>query len=1336
MKPHIRNLTPSPKFLNSLPTMKKNHYIIPLVLTAALVLCAGTARAATSVWTGSSGLTTNWSTAGNWSALPTAADDVKFYDGGNTNAAGVVNSVADGGFSGTIKSLQYANSNGFHTTLIEPGKTLIITNGLYVGTGTSNGNAFQITATVKGAGGSLLLSNNFLNVAQPAAGEGPHLATLDLSGLDNLTLRQARLYVAAGGTANLRSLSAALLLARTNVLTLTGVTPTFLIGDTGAGAGTTNVATVLLGQTNAIFSDVFVVGGRKQASSLSFNPSFSSPSLFLRKDATGARVTLLGVGDAGFTGITGSSSTTNVMDLSSGTSDILATTVYVGRTATVTSVHPGMTGTLTLGAGTLDVNTLEVGYLSSLNAQQNAIGIVNVVSGGTLVVNNSLRLGRNPGTASLLYQGYGTINVDGGTIKCLGDIVDGGVYDSSFGYLTSKLNVTNGLVDMFPAGDSSPGSITVRSLTLGSAGLITNAATITVSNILTVAAGGGIAGTNTTINLPSGATMDVTAAGFTLGSGQKLQNGGTVSGNLTLDTGATLLPGNQGVVGTLTCNNNLTLNAGGTLAFDLPGDLLQVNGSLVLNGTNTVNINPLSPLANGTYTLISVPGGGLLASDSNYFQIAGAVNGTRRDVVIDTSSGTAVNLVVSGTDPVSLTWSGGNSANTWDVKGVTNWNTGTEKFYNADSVTFDDTGSASPAVNLVGTLLPGGITVNNSSQDYTFAGSGNLSGSTGLTKQGSGKLTIAGTGSHDLSGTLDIQSGTLAFDRADAVAFAATISNGGDLVNQGAGVVTLSGAIGGTGTVVQQGAGELILTGVNGYSGDTTISSGTLSINSPGQLGGGSYPNNITNNGALIYNSSAAQTLAGNLTGTGSLIQSNGNLTLSGTNSYTGGTFIAFGNLILGTDGTLGNLPPQAGGVLTNYGALVFNRGDTITYSDQIVGTGGVQSKGSGTAIVSGANTYSGQNFIASTTGGALRITHGSALGDVSSSTKIIGGNTGVNPNGNGRLELAGDISVPETLVVECRQNAIVDVPAIVNVSGSNTLTGQISGDLGGSDWNISSDGGKLTIAGNLVHITGSTSGTRKLKLMGAAMGEWSGVINNGNAAATTTVVKTNSGAWILSGANLYTGGTLNKEGTLLITGSLVAGDPVTNAVVNSPGATLGGGGTINGTLSIQTGSIVTNRVGSPLTVGTLDMAGNATMNVATTSALGGGDYILMNYTTLTNIGQFTSVNISGAGLAPAVTNYSVVIGGGAVKLQLLPAPSVNPNPTNITVVVTNGQLVLSWPEDRIGWYLQLQTNALNIGLSDNWFTVPGSSGTNVYPLDINPANGSVFGRLVYTNAP
>jgi hypothetical protein len=34
-------------------------------------------------------LTTNWSTAGNWSALPTAADDVKFYDGGNTNAAGV-----------------------------------------------------------------------------------------------------------------------------------------------------------------------------------------------------------------------------------------------------------------------------------------------------------------------------------------------------------------------------------------------------------------------------------------------------------------------------------------------------------------------------------------------------------------------------------------------------------------------------------------------------------------------------------------------------------------------------------------------------------------------------------------------------------------------------------------------------------------------------------------------------------------------------------------------------------------------------------------------------------------------------------------------------------------------------------------------------------------------------------------------------------------------------------------------------------------------------------------------------------------------------------------------
>jgi hypothetical protein len=71
-------------------------------------------------------------------------------------------------------------------------------------------------------------------------------------------------------------------------------------------------------------------------------------------------------------------------------------------------------------------------------------------------------------------------------------------------------------------------------------------------------------------------------------------------------------------------------------------------------------------------------------------------------------------------------------------------------------------------------------------------------------------------------------------------------------------------------------------------------------------------------------------------------------------------------------------------------------------------------------------------------------------------------------------------------------------------------------------------------------------------------------------------------------------------------------------------------------------------------------------------------------------------------------------------------------NPTNITTVVRSGNLELTWPADHTGWTLQTQTNALSVGLGTNWVAVPGSSTVNSITNAINPANGSVFYRLVY----
>jgi hypothetical protein len=76
--------------------------------------------------------------------------------------------------------------------------------------------------------------------------------------------------------------------------------------------------------------------------------------------------------------------------------------------------------------------------------------------------------------------------------------------------------------------------------------------------------------------------------------------------------------------------------------------------------------------------------------------------------------------------------------------------------------------------------------------------------------------------------------------------------------------------------------------------------------------------------------------------------------------------------------------------------------------------------------------------------------------------------------------------------------------------------------------------------------------------------------------------------------------------------------------------------------------------------------------------------------------------------------------------------PSVSLIPTNIVCQVVGGQLQLSWPQDHLGWRLQIQTNDLNYGLGTNWTTVPDSTNINSMNITINPANGAVFLRLIY----
>jgi len=76
--------------------------------------------------------------------------------------------------------------------------------------------------------------------------------------------------------------------------------------------------------------------------------------------------------------------------------------------------------------------------------------------------------------------------------------------------------------------------------------------------------------------------------------------------------------------------------------------------------------------------------------------------------------------------------------------------------------------------------------------------------------------------------------------------------------------------------------------------------------------------------------------------------------------------------------------------------------------------------------------------------------------------------------------------------------------------------------------------------------------------------------------------------------------------------------------------------------------------------------------------------------------------------------------------------PAVALTPTNITAALFGKVLTLSWPNDHLGWRLQVQTNSLHAGVIPGWTALSGSELVTSTNLTISPGNDAVFYRLVY----
>jgi fibronectin-binding autotransporter adhesin len=783
------------------------------LLLAALAVPALKADAqVTNTWTGTSTVTNLWSDSNNWSLLqlPGAGDSVVFTNAiGSTNVQGAVNNVMDTNW--TINSLCYAAlSNNFQTTLIKPGQTLTVNSpgttsiNLLLASTLTTGLNDQLYATILGAGGSLVVGNPnspstsanvWLNVQQTSATAGAHLATLDLSGLDSFTFAGGQVRIGGNGSSSsLDRPAGMLILAKTNLIIATSSASASTTPDTSAaiilamGTGSSSVGIIELGQQNTIYANYIEIGtvkanvfaGPGQGGQMLFQNGLSNPTLTLRGKDGVSRVTFLNIGDQYQSG-SGTGGSVGSMNLTGGAVDALVGTLWVGRNnAAVNSSYKGSgVGTLTLTAGTFDVTTMYIGCQVANNAGYSQ-GTVNVGGTASLIVRSPLNIG-HAGSYGGTGTGTGLLNINGGQVSVSGDVTKHN--DAAFAYTGanqnshSTINITNnGLLNMQPSGAAAPGNITVDTLNF-SRGSVTNYGTLSLSNLNVIAP----------------------ATAFTVYPGQGLG------------------PVGPGAIGTLTTSGNLTLT-NATLCYDLVdpssvNDQIAVTGTLTLSGTNLLAINPTNPpFGLGAYTLMTY---GTLSGNAANLQMTGAWASSRYTFAFDTSVSPNVVLNVGGSPPASLTWSGDGSANLWDLKTSTNWNSNTEMFYSMDTVTFDDT-STNPVVNLVGALMPGGVTVN-TFYSYTFSGSGKISGVAGLVNNYSGTLTILTT--NDYTGATTINAGTLLVNGA--------LGNTVVTVNSGA-------TLGGTGVILGP------VTAASGGIFSPGAPSGTLAISNNLVLAAGS----------------------------------------------------------------------------------------------------------------------------------------------------------------------------------------------------------------------------------------------------------------------------------------------------------------------------------------------------------------------------------------------------------------------------------------------------------------------------------------------------------------